>query len=67
MYEFQCDYEKKIKYGEKGKLCHMDTHSFTVYIKTHYLYKGLQKMLKLNLILQIMNWINLCKREEIKE
>ena len=47
--------KKKIKYGEKGKLCHMDTHSFTVYIKTYYLYKGLQKMLKLNLILQIMN------------
>ena len=32
MYEFWCDYLKP-KYGEKAKLCYMDTDSFIVYIK----------------------------------
>ena len=33
MYEFQNDYIKP-KYGEKVKLCYMDTECFIVYIKT---------------------------------
>ena len=33
MYEFWYDYVKP-KYGEKAKLCYMDTDSFIVYIKT---------------------------------
>ena len=33
MYEFCYDYVKP-KYGEKTKLCYMDTDSFIVYIKT---------------------------------
>ena len=33
MYEFWYDYVKP-KYGEKTKLCYMDTDSFIVYIKT---------------------------------
>ena len=33
MYEFWYDYLKP-KYGEKVKLCYMDTNSFIVYIKT---------------------------------
>ena len=33
MYEFWYDYVKP-KYGEKSKMCYMDTDSFTVYIKT---------------------------------
>ena len=33
MYEFWYDYVKP-KYGEKAKLCCMDTGSFTVYLKT---------------------------------
>ena len=33
MYEFWCNYIKS-KYGEKAKLCYMDTESFIVYIKT---------------------------------
>ena len=33
MYEFCYDYVK-LKYGEKAKLCYMDTDSFIVYIKT---------------------------------
>ena len=35
----------------------MDTDSFIVYIKTEDIYKLLQKMLKVDLILQIMNHI----------
>ena len=31
MYEFWYDYVK-LKYGEKAKLCCMDTHGFTLYI-----------------------------------
>ena len=31
MYEFWCDYVKQ-KYGEKTKLCYMDTESFIVCI-----------------------------------
>ena len=29
----------KPKYGEKVKLCYVDTDSFTVYIKTDHIYK----------------------------
>ena len=59
MYEFWYDYVKP-NYGEKTKLCYMDTDSFIVYIKTEDIYKDiaedvdLQKMLKLHLILQFM-------------
>ena len=49
MYEFSYDYVKP-KYGEKSKLCYMDTESFIVYIKTEMIIfiKTLQKMLKLD-------------------
>ena len=40
MYEFWYDYVK-LKYGEKAKLCYMDTDSFIVYIKTDDIYKGI--------------------------
>ena len=33
MYEFRYDYIKP-KYGEKARLCYMDTDSFVIYIKT---------------------------------
>ena len=33
MYQFQYDYTKP-KYGEKLKLCYMNTDGFLVYIKT---------------------------------
>ena len=39
MNEFGCDYVKP-KYDEKPKLCFFDTDSFTVYIKTDDIYKG---------------------------
>ena len=35
MYEFWHDYVKP-KYGEKAKLCYMDTKSFIVYVKNKW-------------------------------
>ena len=40
MYEFRYDYVRP-KYGEKAKLCYVDTDSFIVYIKTDDIYKGI--------------------------
>ena len=37
MYSFWYNYVKR-KYGEKVKLCHMDTDSFIVYIKANDIY-----------------------------
>ena len=54
IHEFWYDYVKA-KYGKKAKLCYMDTDSFIAFIKTDDIYKILHKMLKLDLILQIMN------------
>ena len=42
MYEFWYDCVKP-KYGEKSKLCYMDTDSFIVYIKTNYIFKDIPK------------------------
>ena len=71
MYEFWYDYVKP-KYGQKAKLCYMDTGSFFIYIKTNDTYKILQKMLKQDLILQIMNQNviplrDYCLKEKIKK
>ena len=54
IYEFWYDYVKP-KNGEKARLCYMDTDSFIVYIKKKIFTKIMQKILKLDLILQIMN------------
>ena len=32
----------KPKYGEKAKLCYMDTNSSTEYIKKHHIYKDVE-------------------------
>ena len=40
MYDFCCDYVKP-KYGEKAKLCYMDTDSFILYRKTTDIYKDI--------------------------
>ena len=53
MCEFWFDYIKP-KFGKKGKLCHIDTDSFIVYIKQMISTKILQ-MLKQDLTLQIKN------------
>ena len=54
MYGFWYDYVTQ-KYFQKPKLCCIDTESFIVYKKQVMFIKTLQKMLKLDLILQIMN------------
>ena len=40
MYEIWYDYVKS-KYGEKAKLCYMDTDGFIVYLKTDDIYKDI--------------------------
>ena len=40
MYEFWYDYIKP-KYGDKARLCYMDTDSFVMYIKTEDFYKDI--------------------------
>ena len=40
MYEFWYDYVKP-KYGEKTKLCFMDTNSFMVYMKIDDIYQDI--------------------------
>ena len=40
MYKFWYDFVKP-KYGKKGKLCYMDTDTFTVCIKTYDIYKDI--------------------------
>ena len=45
MYEFWYDYAKP-KYGEKVKLCYIDTNNFIVYIKTDDIYKDIAEDLE---------------------
>ena len=45
MYEFWYDYVKP-KYGEKVKLCYMDTNSLLVYIKAEDIYKDVAEDVK---------------------
>ena len=40
MYEFLYDYIKP-RYGDKARLCYMDTDSFVMYIKTEDFYKDI--------------------------
>ena len=65
MHEFWCNYVKP-KYGEKANLCYINTDNFIVYIKQMIFIKILQKILKLNLILQIMNQIDHYQKRKIK-
>ena len=55
MYEFRYDYVKP-KFGENVKLCYMDTNSF---IKQMIFTNILQKMLKQDFTLQILNYTDL--------
>ena len=66
MYEFQYDFVKP-KCGENAKLCYMDTDSFIVHIKQKIFIKILQKMLKQDLTLQILNQTNNCLKEKIRK
>ena len=40
MYKFQYDYVKP-KFGEKAKICYVDTDSFIVHVKTEDVYKDI--------------------------
>ena len=53
IYVFGYHYVKS-KYGENEKVCYMDTHSFIAHVKQIIFTKILQKMLKQDLILQIL-------------
>ena len=44
IYEFWYDYIK-LKYGEKSKLCYMDTNSIIIHVKTEDIYKRVMKKL----------------------
>ena len=50
MYEFCFDYVKP-KYGQKAKLCYIDTDSSIAYMKQMIIIKTFQKMLKQGLTL----------------
>ena len=65
MYEFQYDYAKP-RYGEKSRLFYMDRDKLyrqkqMIFITT------LQKMFKLNLILQTMSQIGYYQKQKIKK
>ena len=57
IYEFWYNYIKP-KYQNNVKLCHMDTNSFIINIKTKNVYETLQMMLKKDLTHQIMKSID---------
>ena len=66
MYKFWYDYVKP-KCGENTKLYYMDTDSFIVHAKKQMIYiKVLQKLLKQDLILQILNQTEHYLMEKIK-
>ena len=69
MHEFWYDYiEPKYQYNQyNAKLCHMDTDSFIIHVKTKMFMKTLQIMLKKDLIHQIMKLIDRCLQEKIKK
>ena len=61
MYEFWYDYVKP-KYDEKAKFCYLDKDSFIAYLIT----KVLQKILKLDLMLQITNQMDHYLKKRMK-
>ena len=66
MYVFWYGYMKP-EFGKEPKLRYMDTAGFIVYIKQKIFIQRLQKMLKQNLIFQIMNQTNHYLEEKIKQ
>ena len=59
--------QKKSKYGEKHKLCYMDEESFIVYIKQMIFIKTFKKILKLDLIPEIMYYVDHYQMGKIKK
>ena len=65
MYVFSYDYVEP-KYGEKSKLCYMDTYSFIVYIKTDGTYKDIAKDIETWFDIQIVNQIDHYQKKKQK-
>ena len=67
MYEFWNDYENE-KYGEKARLCYMDTDSFIIYEGTDGIYKDISEDFgTIFLILQTMNQTDHYQNEKTKK
>ena len=67
IYEFWYEYVEP-KCGEKAKLCYIYTDMVSLYTYKQMIFrKTFQRMLKLDLILQIMNYIDHCLKEKIKK
>ena len=67
--EIRYDYANP-KCSEQANLSHMDTISFTVYIKTDnniYIIKAMQKIVKQGLTFQIMSWTDQNREERTKK
>ena len=61
MYEFWYDYIKP-KYGDRAKLCYMDTDSFVIYIETEDFYKDIARDIK-----RLFDTSNLTKIKLVKD
>ena len=61
MYEFWYDYIKP-KYGDRAKLCYMDTDSFVIYIQTEDFYKDIARDIK-----RLFDTSNLTKIKLVKD
>ena len=67
MYEFWNDYANW-KYGEKSRLCYMDTGSFIIYEGTDGIYKDFSEDVEtIFLLLQTMNLADHCQNEKTKK
>ena len=71
MYEFWYDYIKP-KYQNNAKLCYMDTDSCIIYVKTEDVYEDIaddveERLIKNDLIHQIIKLIDHCLQEKIKK
>ena len=65
VHELWHDYVKP-KYGEKAKLCYMDTGSFIVYIKTDDIYKNISEDVKARLDTSNYELDRHCQKEKPK-
>ena len=66
VYEFWYNYIKPI-YGEKAKLCYMDTDSFILYIKTDDIHKDIAEDVETRFENSNCELLKQCLREKIKK
>ena len=66
MYEFCYDYVK-LEYGQKAKLCYMDTNSFIVYIKTEDIYSDIAKDIETRFYTSNNEWDRPLPKEKNKK